>query len=118
MLAHAARCAEQLVQLRAFRPLLSAWGACRLHSASDSDSDGELDPAAAAFFADLRRDSALLASAGGGAELHRHEQLLEAAEGTDEGVPVGQQRLLQVGVMGVPNAGKSTLVNVLAGFKV
>lgn len=33
-------------------------------------------------------------------------------------VPIDQQRLLQVGILGVPNAGKSTLTNALVGSKV
>ena len=33
-------------------------------------------------------------------------------------IPLDQQRLLQVAVIGVPNAGKSSMVNALVGSKV
>lgn len=33
-------------------------------------------------------------------------------------MPVEQQKLLQVAVVGVPNAGKSSMVNALVGSKV
>jgi len=35
-----------------------------------------------------------------------------------EAVPVSEQRLLQAGIVGVPNSGKSTLTNALVGHKV
>ncbi|CAL8472100.1 g11642 [Coccomyxa elongata] len=37
---------------------------------------------------------------------------------SSEAVPVSDQRLLQAGIVGVPNSGKSTLTNALVGHKV
>ncbi|KAI3438239.1 hypothetical protein D9Q98_000676 [Chlorella vulgaris] len=84
-----------------------------LHSASDSDTEADTAEVAA-FFDELSRDAAALES--GGPELQR--ELDEMLEGIQGHVPVDQQRLLQAGVLGVPNAGKSTLVNGLVGRKV
>jgi tRNA U34 5-carboxymethylaminomethyl modifying GTPase MnmE/TrmE len=86
-------------------------------SGSDADSDWSdegLDPQAAAFLAELRRDAKLMAEG----EDDLQQGLDQQMEGWGQGVPAEQQRLLQVAVVGAPNAGKSTLVNVLVGAKV
>lgn len=111
------RSCERWGVLQALTPLISTWGcraqAAMLHSASDSDTEADTAEVAA-FFDELSRDAAALES--GGPELQR--ELDEMLEGIQGHVPVDQQRLLQAGVLGVPNAGKSTLVNGLVGRKV
>jgi hypothetical protein len=109
---------QQQALLRALRPLLASLStvpsAARLFSSSDSDEDS--GDQAAALFADLRSQTALLADGQGGQDLQqRLDHLLGEGDST---VPTERQRLLQVGVVGAPNAGKSTLLNALTAFKV
>ena len=47
---------------------------------------------------------------------HTHDG--EVAGSEEQGVPRSEQRLLQAGIVGVPNSGKSTLTNALVGQKV
>lgn len=99
-----------LVSLRAFRPLLSAWGLPAGVRPLSSDVDAEAG--IAALLAAAEAEAQQLAAVGVPGSGNPEQQW---AEGD---VPADQQRLLQAGVVGVPNAGKSTLVNALVGTKV
>lgn len=104
------QCCTTLVSLRAFRPLLGAWSlALGAHPLStDVDPEAGLAALLAAAEAESQQLAAAGATVGGNAN----------RPWADSEVPADQQRLLQAGVMGVPNAGKSTLVNALVGTKV
>lgn len=92
-----------------------------------SSQDADIPEAAADIewrgqLTDRRRYSGSQDSA---ADMEPEDEILqgEELESEDEeerpdAVPVSEQRLLQAGIVGVPNSGKSTLTNALVGHKV
>lgn len=111
--------------LRSLAPLTGGWAALppstRPHStSSDSESsDEELGADQRAFLDELHAAAAALEDGSAGVQPDLVELLgVPPPDARDTDVPPEQQRLLQAGVVGAPNAGKSTLVNQLCGAKV
>ena len=89
-------CTEQLVLLRAFRPLLSAWG-CSLQTSrlQHTLSDSELEREHADLLRNLQTAAAELEADGADLDLNLAALLSAHAEEEAAAVPVERQRLLQ-----------------------
>lgn len=133
---------RRLAQAKALQPLLGsyrgAWQAAGhlFSSLSDSSDDErssaaaaagssstsdceELGPEEAAWLEQLQRDAAAADSLDPADLAQLDEALgLAAPDRNAADVPPEDQKLLQAGVVGAPNAGKSTLVNRLVNAKV
>lgn len=113
---------QRLRALGALRPLQGTWAWAApwprtLSTGSSSDSE-DLDAGQASLLDELRREAAAL-EAGQVAAPDLQQLLgLPAPDPDPTAVPPERQRLLQAGVVGAPNAGKSTLVNALVNAKV
>ncbi|PRW56927.1 GTPase Era [Chlorella sorokiniana] len=103
--------------LQGTRPAAGQWDR-GFSTSSSSDSDDELGAGVAALQAELRAAAEALEA--GEAAAPDLQQLLglPLPDQDFQDVPAERQRLVQAGVVGAPNAGKSTLVNALVNAKV